>query len=106
MQTIDAPTVEQTREAVTGSDKPRGIVARVRILLGTFTAALSVILLGGSAAFASTPADATGGAGATFIDSLKTQFLSYVVPAALGLMVAVLGISVLVSWGRKAVKSR
>lgn len=82
-----------------------GVVRRVRAKVAAVLAFLAVLVTPGIS-FAETPTDATGGAGGDFISSLQTQFLQYVVPAALGLMVAVLGISVLVAWGRKAVKSR
>jgi len=81
-----------------------GVIRRTRTKVAAMFAFLAVLITPGLS-FA-TPTDATGGAGADFIQDLQTQFLQYVVPAALGLMVAVLGISVLVSWGRKAVKSR
>lgn len=82
-----------------------GIVRRYRSRVAAVLAFLTCLVAPGVAS-ATTPTDATGGAGADFIASLQAQFLNYVVPAALGLMVAVLGISVLVAWGRKAVKSR
>lgn len=75
-----------------------------------FFTVLPTLLVGGSAAasYASTVpyTDPTNGAGSTFISSLKGFFLNSVVGEALGLMVVVLAISVLVSWGRKAIKSR
>lgn len=97
--TIPAAVAENTSKTRRPRIWTRGR-ARAAAILATIT-----VMVAPTAAFATT-VDATGGAGASFIDDLKSQFLSYVVPAALGLMVAVLGISVLVSWGRKAVKSR
>lgn len=96
--------MQNTIEA-TVTEQKGGIVRRIRSK-AAFALAFVTTLVAPGIALASTPADATGGAGATFITDLKNQFLQYVVPSALGLMVAVLGISVLVSWGRKAVKSR
>jgi len=100
---METLTIPATVAENTTSKRPR-IWTRTRARIATVLATITVIVAP-TAAFATTT-DATGGAGASFIDDLKGQFLSYVVPAALGLMVAVLGISVLVSWGRKAVKSR
>lgn len=94
------PTTE-TRNAVS---PVRSIVTRLRRRAAFALAFVTVLVAPGIAS--ATTTDATGGAGANFIQQLQDQFLTYVVPAALGLMVAVLGISVLVSWGRKAVKSR
>lgn len=101
MQTIEKNGVEIV------ADSKGGVVRRVRTAVASVLAFLTVLVTPGIASATSdTPTDATGGAGATFIADLQAQFLTYVVPAALGLMVAVLGISVLVAWGRKAVKSR
>jgi hypothetical protein len=97
MQTItDAPVVTAKKES---------LVRRTRNTVAAVLAFLTCLIAPGIAS-AQTPTDATDGAGASFIADLQEQFLNYVVPAALGLMVAVLGISVLVAWGRKAVKSR
>ena len=96
--------MQDTIEGTTAT-QGRTFITRTRARVATVLATITVVIAPGIAAHA-TPTDATGGAGATFINDLKAQFLNYVVPAALGLMVAVLGISVLVSWGRKAVKSR
>lgn len=93
-QTIPAETAAPARPVTRLRAKVAAVLAFITCLVAP------------TAAFAQTPTDATGGAGSTFISNLQSQFLNYVVPAALGLMVAVLGISVLVAWGRKAVKSR
>lgn len=91
--------------------KAPGIVTRLRrstaAKISAVTGALfSLSLLVAGPANASTYTDPTGGAGDGFIDDLKGYFLNEVVVKALGLMVVVLSISVLVSWGRKAIKSR
>lgn len=97
MRTIEQTTVQ--------TEPKEGIVRRYRARVAALLAFVTCLVSPGIAS-ASTPTDATGGAGANFISNLQSQFLNYVVPASLGLMVAVLGISVLVAWGRKAVKSR
>lgn len=101
--TISAP-------AATDSEKV-GKVARLRSRLSFKVGVIAASLMGfiagpAAAAHATGYTDPTSGAGSTFITSLKGFFLNSVVGEALGLMVVVLSISVLVSWGRKAIKSR
>lgn len=82
-------------------------LGRLRNRFATLFATLAaLIVVPVSAASASTYTDPTQGAGDGFIDGLKDYFLNEVVTKALGLMVVVVSISVLVAWGRKAIKSR
>lgn len=91
-------------ETVPTIGKTRGyLAAKVFAVTGAlFTFGL---LLSGPAN-ATTYTDPTSGAGDSFISGLQGYFLNQVVAKALGLMVIVLSISVLVAWGRKAIKSR
>lgn len=96
-------TTETTAPPVSRVNRLRNsVAAKVAAVTGALFSLSLIVAAPANAAYV----DPTAGAGDGFIDGLKDYFLNEVVVKALGLMVIVVSISVLVSWGRKAIKSR
>lgn len=76
---------------------------RLSMMLGI----VGLFLVGGTeASFATTTdgTDITGGAGDTFFSTLTDYFKGHVISSVLLLLALVVGVSMLISWGRKAAK--
>lgn len=85
----------------------RGIVARMRTRIGAILATLA-FMIGVPVASASATApgtDLTNGAGDTFFSTITSYFTSDVLPAVLVLLALMVGVGVLIKWGKRAAKS-
>jgi hypothetical protein len=69
--------------------------------------ALAMVLLMGSGgtAFATAPADPTGGAGDTFFTGIQDYLTGHLIVLVLGLAVIGVIIGLVIKWGKKAAKS-
>lgn len=95
--------ITKTASAVTSK---AGIVARLRNSIAMKLALLTTALVVVPASAASaTTTDLTGGAGDTFFDTITSYFQDHVIGAVLALFALVVGVGVLMKWGRKAAKS-
>lgn len=102
MQVLDNTTVATSDV----SPMPLGIVGRIRATLAHKAARISGIvgsvfavlatLLSAGTAHASTPADPLGGAGSDLTSSLLTNFTTYVIPAVVTILVAVIAFKLIV----------
>ncbi len=113
-------TIEQNKvEAVAPAEVTRaGLVGRVvagfRRLRGRVSGVLVTLafLVGGagvstaSATTGTTSTDPTGGAGDTFFTSLQSYLTGHLITAVLALAVIGVSVSMLLSWGKKAAKSK
>jgi hypothetical protein len=99
MQNID------TRPAV--ADKAPGIVHRLRSRIAAGTLIVAALVIGAvSPASASTSStDLTGGAGDTFFTTITAYFTGHVLPSVLVLLALMVGVGVLIKWGKRAAKS-
>jgi len=94
-----------------------GIVRRSRravaIRFGTVASAVVGLIAGGaSMASAATTVDpdpttdVTGGAGDTFFSTITSYLTGHLIISVLTLLAVTVGLSMLISWGRKAAKSK
>jgi hypothetical protein len=85
-----------------------GLFTRSRKRAAGVLATLAFLVAGSAtAANASTPStDPTGGAGDTFFTSLTAYLQGHLIVAVLALAVIGVAVSMLLSWGKKAAKSK
>lgn len=88
------------------------IVARVLVLLAwvkgrksVVTAAVAItatpVLVGSSAAYATTPSDPLDGAGTDLVNALVSNFTTYVIPAVVTVILAVYAFKMIVKLGTR-----
>jgi ABC-type proline/glycine betaine transport system permease subunit len=67
-----------------------------------------LLLVGGMGAASATPADTdiTGGNGDTFFTTITSYFKDHVLVSVLLLLALTVGVSMLISWGKKAAKGK
>ena len=80
--------------------------ARNRIAGGLITAAFLVVGAGTAANASTGSSDPTGGAGATFFSSLTSYLQDNLIVSVLALAVIGVAVGMLLSWGKKAAKSK
>ena len=96
--TITAPAVAQKRS----------LIARIRTRIGAVLATLAFIVgvpVASASATAPSGTDLTDGAGDTFFSTITSYFTSDVLPAVLVLLALMVGVGVLIKWGKRAAKS-
>lgn len=94
--TISAPVVAEPKV---------GRVARIRRRAALVMLTMALFTAGGIApSFASTT-DLTNGAGDTFFSTITSYFTANVLPKVLILLALMVGVGVLIKWGRRAAKS-
>jgi hypothetical protein len=79
--------------------------ARRIATISTVTVGTLVGATGGAFATSSST-DVTGGAGDTFFTKITAYFTGHVLVAVLALLAVTVGTSMLISWGKRAAKSR
>lgn len=98
-------TIEQV-QAPTGAKVSRFARLRNRVAGALVTGAALVSVPGAAFAADPDPTDPTGGAGDTFFTSLTAYLQGHLIVAVLSLAVIGVGVSMLLSWGKKAAKSK
>lgn len=82
-------------------------MSKTRNRVALMLSAAAVTILAPEAAFATTGStDPTGGAGDTFFTSLTSYLQGHLIVAVLALAVIGVSVSMLLSWGKKAAKSK
>lgn len=97
-----------TEHAPTVTEAPKvSVVARLRNrIAGVFAMLSALFVVVPSAAHATVPdTDLTGGAGDTFFTSLTDYFTGNVIGPVLVLAALMVGVGLLIAWGRKGARS-
>lgn len=86
--------------------KAPGILKRSRSRIAAVLVSIAFLLVGSATAASATPStDLTDGAGDTFFSTITAYFTGDVLPAVLVLLALMVGVGVLIKWGKRAAKS-